>query len=83
MFVGFEKLLIERNKVEKTLVDYNTNKTIVQTTFYPTIMYDYVERDIFFFYNGGKWESKRTKNVFNPKKKEKVYEPAINLILSN
>jgi len=83
MFVGFEKLLIERNKIEKTLVDYNTNKTIIQTVFYPTIMYDYIEREISFFYNGGKWESKQTKNEFSSKKKEKVYEPAINLILSN
>ena len=83
MFVGFEKLLIERNKIEKTLIDYNTNKTIVQTIFYPTIMYDYIERELSFSFNGGKWESKQTKNEFSSKKKDKVYEPAINLILSN
>lgn len=83
LFVGFEKLIIEKNKLEKTVTNSNTNETKIQTTYYPFILYNYVERDFLFTYSGGKW-NKQTMNVNNNSKdKEKIYEPAINLILTN
>ena len=83
LFVGFEKLIIEKNKLEKTVTNSNTNETKIQTTYYPFILYNYVERDFLFTYSGGKW-NKQTMNVnSNSKDKEKIYEPAINLILTN
>lgn len=83
LFVGFEKLIIEKNKLEKTITNSNTNETKIQTTYYPFILYNYVERDFLFTYSGGKW-NKQTMNVNNNSKdKEKIYEPAINLILTN
>lgn len=83
LFVGFEKLIIEKNKLEKTVTNSNTNETKIQTTYYPFILYNYVERDFLFTYSGGKW-NKQTMNVNpNSKDKEKIYEPAINLILTN
>jgi hypothetical protein len=83
LFVGFEKLIIEKNKLEKIVTNSNTNETKIQTTYYPFILYNYVERDFLFTYSGGKW-NKQTMNVSNDSKdKEKIYEPAINLILTN
>lgn len=83
LFVGFEKLIIEKNKLEKTVTNSNTNETKIQTTYYPFVLYNYVERDFLFTYSGGKW-NKQTMNVNNNSKdKEKIYEPAINLILTN
>ena len=83
LFVGFEKLIIEKNKLEKTVTNSNTNETKIQTTYYPFVLYNYVERDFLFTYSGGKW-NKQTMNVnSNSKDKEKIYEPAINLILTN
>ena len=83
IFVGFEKLIIEKNKLEKTVTNSNTNETKIQTTYYPFILYNFVERDFLFSYSGGKW-NKQTMNVNTDLKyKEKIYEPAINLILTN
>ena len=83
LFVGFEKLIIEKNKLEKRVTNSNTNETKIQTTYYPFILYNYVERDFLFTYSGGKW-NKQTMNVTNDlNDKEKIYEPAINLILTN
>ena len=83
LFVGFEKLIIEKNKLEKTVTNSNTNETKIQTTYYPFVLYNYVERDFLFTYSGGKW-NKQTMNVTNDlNDKEKIYEPAINLILTN
>lgn len=82
LFVGFEKLMIEKNKKEKTITDQNTKTTQVLKTYYPLVLYNYVERDALFTFSGGKW-NKQTKEKNDPAPKIKVYEPAINLILSN
>ena len=79
LFVGFEKLIIEKNKLEKIVTNSNTNETKIQTTYYPFVLYNYVERDFLFTLSGGKW-NKQTMNV---NAEEKIYEPAINLILTN
>ncbi|MDI9256102.1 carboxypeptidase-like regulatory domain-containing protein [Flavobacterium sedimenticola] len=82
LFVGFEKLMIEKNKKEKTIVDANTQTTTIQKTYYPLVLYNYVERDALFTYSGGKWNKQVSENNANSGK-IKVYEPAINLILTN
>ena len=79
LFVGFEKLIIEKNKLEKTVTNSNTNETKIQTSYYPFILYNYVERDFLYTYSGGKWN----KQAMNVSAEEKIYEPAINLILTN
>ncbi|MGL2965411.1 carboxypeptidase-like regulatory domain-containing protein [Flavobacterium sp. XGLA_31] len=83
IFVGFEKLIIEKNKQERTVIDSNTNTTTVQKTYYPFVLYNYVERDFLYVFSGGKW-NKQT-NVGSPTGTGKIkgYEPAINLILTN
>jgi CarboxypepD_reg-like domain len=83
IFVGFEKLIIDKNKFEKTIFDSNTKISKSQVTYYPLALYNYVERDFQFFLSGGKWkkETNLTSNTTN--NKLMIYEPAINLILSN
>lgn len=82
LFVGFEKLMIEKNKKEKTITDPNTKTTQIQKTYYPLMLYNYVERDALFTFSGGKW-NKQVKDSNGITEKVKGYEPAINLILTN
>ena len=82
LFVGFEKLMIEKNKKEKTIIDSNTLTTQIQKTYYPLVLYNYVEREALFTFSGGKWQKQMSENRTNAGK-IKVYEPAINLILTN
>lgn len=79
LFVGFEKLMIEKNKKEKTVINPVTKEVQMQKTYYPLMLYNYVERDFLFTFSGGKW-SKQTDDVSG---KIKVYEPAIHLTLTN
>lgn len=55
LFVGFEKLLIEKNKTEKSITDLNTNITQIQKTYFPFVLYNYVEREFLYTLSGGKW----------------------------
>lgn len=79
LFVGFEKLMIEKNKKEKTVINPVTKATQIQRTYYPLMLYNYVERDFLFTFSGGKW-SKQTDDASG---KIKVYEPAIHVTLTN
>ena len=83
LFVGFEKLIIEKNKVETTITDYNSNTTSIKKSYFPLVLYNFEERDFIFSFSGGKW-NKETKYDNNGLPiKMMVYEPAINLILTN
>lgn len=83
LFVGFEKLIIEKNKVEKTVSDLNTNSITIQKTYYPFVLYNYVERDFLFTFSGGKWDRKTNEDTTKLSGKMKIYEPSIHLILTN
>ena len=82
IFVGFEKLMIENNKEEKTITDPNTKATKIQRTYYPLLLYNYMDRDFNYTFSGGKWikETAETKGLST---KINAYQPAINLILTN
>lgn len=82
IFVGFERLLIEKNKIEKIIKDYNSNTEKTKITYYPLVLYKIEERDFTFTFYGGKW-NKEVNKEDNQTKKLTIYEPAINLILSN
>ena len=56
VFVGFEKLMIEKNKTEKTITDSNTNITQIQKTYFPFVLYNYVEREFFIYFFWRKME---------------------------
>ncbi len=83
LFIGFEKLLISKNKLEKTIVNSNTQKTSIQVIYYPLVLYNYVERDYLFTFSGGKWSRQTSDKYQGSSGKIKVYEPAINLVLTN
>ena len=83
IFIGYEKLIIEKNKVEKTITDLNTNLTKIQKTYYPFILYNYAQREFIYTFFGGKWHKQIKENVNNLSEKMMVYEPSINLVLTN
>ena len=76
IFVGFEKLMIENNKLERTSIDRNTNLTVTQKLYYPFVLYNYVQNHVGFTFLSGKW-------IRNDDNKTARYEPAISLILTN
>ena len=81
IFVAYEKLMIESNKLERQIVDPYTKREKTQKTYYPLVLYNYVERDVVYNFYGGRWNKKV--NEQNPKDKLTIFEPAINLILTN
>lgn len=83
IFIGFEKLIIAKNKLEKTIVNSNTGKTTIQILYYPFVLYNYVERDFLFTFSGGKWNKQTGEKSAGATNKIKAYEPAINLVLTN
>lgn len=82
-FVGFEKLNIEKNKYDKITTDYSTNKPQTTIAYAPLILYNYVEREYLYIYSGGKWSRQTHEEEGSTVHKIMVYEPAINLILTN
>jgi hypothetical protein len=82
LFVGFEKLIVEKNKKEKIVTNSNTNTTSIQTTYYPFVLYNRVNRDFLFSFSGGKW-NKTNDNKSEINNTITIYEPAINLMLTN
>ena len=83
LFVGFEKLMIEKNKTEKNITDSNTNITQVQKSYFPFVLYNYVERDFLYTFSGGKWNRQSNQSENGLTGKMKINEPVIKLILSN
>ena len=83
IFVGFEKLIIEKNKLEKTITDVNTQTIQTKKTYYPFVLYAAVERNFIFTFSGGKWIKQTGQNPNDSKEGMTVYEPVINLILTN
>jgi hypothetical protein len=83
LFVGFEKLIIERNKLEIPVTNYNTNVTSIKKTYSPLVLYNLEERDFLFTFSGGKWNKEIQYDNNKVPIKRMVYEPSINLILTN
>lgn len=69
LFIGVEKLMIEKNRTEKGVA--------------PNMLYSFVEQEYMFNYSGGIWNKKITETIKNQTSRPKVPEPAINLILTN
>ena len=83
IFVGFEKLMIENNKAEKVATVLNANTSQTQKKYFPFVLYNYVERKFSFTFSGGKWNRETKQNESDSPNKLMIYEPAINLILTN
>lgn len=83
LFVGFEKLMIENNKTEKTIRDPNTNTSQIQKIYSPFLLYNFVEREFLYTFSGGKWNRQTNQSENNSGGKMMMNEPVITLILSN
>lgn len=81
LFVAVEKLMINSNKLQRITEDKNTGLIQEKITYYPLIIYNYVDRDFFCVFYGGSWHKKI--NEENPEEMIGGNEPAITLILSN
>ena len=83
IFVGFEKLIIEKNKLEKEVTDSNTKNTVIQKMYFPYVLYNYVEREFIYTYSGGKWNKQTKADIAKSSNILKGNEPAIYLTLTN
>lgn len=81
VFVAYEKLIIDSNKYERQIIDPYTKREKTLKTYCPLVLYNYVERDFLYSFYGGKWNKKI--NEQNEKEKLTIFEPAINLTLTN
>lgn len=81
IFIAYEKLIIDSNKYEKSIVDPYTKREKTLKSYCPLVLYNYVERDFLYSFYGGKWNKK----INEQKEGEKltIFEPAINLTLTN
>jgi len=83
VFVAFERLIIERNKLERKITDYNSNTTKTVISYSPLVLYNPVERDFVFSFSGGKWNKITKEELKKTATTTTVYEPSVTLILSN
>lgn len=81
LFVAVERLIIEKNKIEKTVINPIDKTTKTQTTFAPLTICTYVSRPFMYTYSGGSWTKKS--KATDSKSEIMVYEPVINLVLTN
>ena len=82
IFIAFEWMIIESNKIKLNYKEKNSNKNREYITFAPSIVCNPVELENTFEYIGGKWTQTK-KSIREGKYKNKVTEPAINLTLTN
>ncbi|MFV8356532.1 carboxypeptidase-like regulatory domain-containing protein [Flavobacterium sp. XS1P32] len=82
IFIAFEWMIIESNKIKLNYKEKNSNKNREYITFAPSIVCNPVELENTFEYRGGKWTQSKI-NIREGKYKHKVTEPAINLTLTN
>lgn len=82
IFIAFEWMIIESNKIKFNYKEKNSNKNREYITFAPSIVCNPVELENTFEYIGGKW-IQRKKNIREGKYKNTVIEPAINITLTN
>ncbi len=83
VFVAFEKLFIEKNRIERTVKEQNNATEKKKIIYFPLVLYNIVERDHIFSFSGGKWQKLTPEEINTYSSNKRVYEPSISLILSN
>lgn len=76
LFVGIEKLMIEKNQLEP-------GEGYQSGVYYPLILYSSAEKDKIFTYSGGQWRVQTRQTSEGTLEKINTAEPAITLILTN
>jgi CarboxypepD_reg-like domain len=83
LFVAVERLLIDKNKHEKQVLDSKTNTYKTKVTYYPLLFYNYLQKDYSYSFYGGSWHKESTLINPNYEARKRIFEPAIQLILTN
>lgn len=81
IFVAFEKMRIEKNKVEKIITNSQTGSVRTEVTYAPKVLCYMVKKPFSFSYSGGIWNKKMNEEEIGADLQ--VYEPSLTLLLSN
>lgn len=81
IFIAFEKMRIERNKVEKKITNPQTGVVTTEIMYAPKVLCYEVKRPFVFSFSGGKWQKKV--NEEDPDAPLSFYEPSLTILLSN
>lgn len=81
IFVAFEKMRIESNKVEKSVTNPQTGLVTTEVTYAPKVMGYNVRLPFICTFSGGKWHKKVNEDEVG--ELVSVYEPSLTLLLSN
>jgi hypothetical protein len=81
LFVAFEKMRIEKNKVEKKITNQQSGIITTEISYAPKVLCYMVKKQYSFTFEGGKWVKKiNEEEVDEPLQ---VYEPSLTLLISN
>ncbi|WP_432672381.1 carboxypeptidase-like regulatory domain-containing protein [Flavobacterium sp. SM2513] len=81
VFVAFEKMRIERNKIERKVTNSQTGIVRTDITYAPKVLCYMVKKPFAFSYSGGKWNRKINEEELGTPLQ--IYEPSLTLLLSN
>jgi hypothetical protein len=81
LFVAFEKMRIEKNKVERKIINQQTGIVTTDITYAPKVLCYMVKKQFSFTFEGGKWVKKTNEEEIS--ELLQVYEPSLTLLLSN
>lgn len=81
IFVAFEKMRIENNRIEKNITDSQTGMVRTEISYAPKVLYHQVKRAFMYSFSGGSWHKRvNEEEVGQP---FGIYEPTLTLLLSN
>lgn len=84
IFVAFEWLLIEKNKIKFNYKNQESKTIIKDYDYAPSLVFNYKDRDLTVTYSNGRWNKRpKVDFEFNKSARGTVIEPAINLTLTN
>jgi hypothetical protein len=81
LFVAFEKMRIEKNKVEKKITNQQTGIITTEISYAPKVLCYMVKKQYSFTFEGGKWVKKTNEEEVD--EPLQVYEPSLTLLISN
>lgn len=81
VFVAFEKMRIEKNKVERKITNAQTGIVTTDIAYAPKVLCYMIKKPFSFTFEGGKWVKKVNEEEVG--KPLQIYEPSLMLLLSN
>ena len=81
LFVAFEKMRIEKNKVERKITNAQTGIVTTDISYAPKVLCYMIKKPFSFTFEGGKWVKKTNEEEIS--EPLQIYEPSLTLLLSN